>query len=135
VHWRAYVTAQSAFGKSRRQRLSDGRQRNWSQEHYGHEIAALERACNGVIAPIGGWAAGHVRLIGDRHFDGLCGNGSATSSRKQRNGNGDQGGQDRASKSHGWTIWRYGLRVNGVHEALMCLCNTTPTDYMRLHER
>ena len=71
MRWRAFVTAQSAFEKSRRQRLSDGRQRSWSHEHYGHEIAALERTCNGAIALVGRWAARHVRLIGDRHFDRL----------------------------------------------------------------
>jgi hypothetical protein len=113
------VTAQGVFGNRRQRVANNGQHGNWSWEHYSYEITALERALDGTIAFVRRWAAWHVGLIGDRHVDGLCGNGRATSNRKQRNGNGNQSGQNRASKSHGWTIWRYGLRVNGVHEALM----------------
>jgi hypothetical protein len=71
MRWQGYVAAQSAFGKRRRRRLSGGQQRKGSEERYGYEIAALERACNGAIAFIGRWAARHVHLIRDRHCDRL----------------------------------------------------------------
>jgi hypothetical protein len=113
------VTAQSAFGERCQPALNDRHHNNWFWEHYSYEIAALEGALDGAIAALRHRAARHVHLIRDRHFDGLCGSGSATGSGKQSNGNGNQSGQARTSEIHRWTIWRYGLRVNGVHGALM----------------
>jgi hypothetical protein len=114
MRWWAYVAAQTALVERRQRAINNRQQTNWSWERHSDEIAALEHACHRAIVLIRRWTAGHVGLIGNRHFDGLCRSGSASGGRKQSNGNGNQSGQYRASKSHGWTIWRYGLRVNGI---------------------
>jgi|SRR5207248_10696748 hypothetical protein len=71
MRWWAYVAAQTALVERRQQANNNRQQGNWSWEHHSNEIAALDHTCHGAIALIRRRTAGHVRLIGNRHFEGL----------------------------------------------------------------